>query len=403
MTGFWDGLFSGGKAEEELKEYQQKILKTPKNIHLWVKIGSLLEKMGNRMKALEAYRKASEQYARDGFLIQAIAVNKVILRLDPGQIQIHDELAKLYAQRGMSEEEKLERKAGGQISQEGAEKESPLPRIPLFSDLNQGELSRIMGKMQAKRFPEGTIICEEGQPGDSIFIISQGRASVYRENVRGKRVLLNELSTGDFFGEFGFFAGSKRQATVQALEDTEVLEITKRDLEEMLQEFPGISEVLFKFYKERVLNNLLAISPVFQSFSPSERTEILKVLHRDEWSEGTLVLREGDPGDCMYIIKRGEVEVFTTDALGKERILARLKEGDFFGEIALLTGKLRTASVRTLGPAELVRLDKKDFDPLLVRHPEVGKVLENFWHIRAENKSLALGIFQGQAAKEKMI
>ena len=123
----------------------------------------------------------------------------------------------------------------------------------------------------------------------------------------------------------------------------------------------------------------------------------------EEFPGGTLVLQEGEPGDCMYVIKRGEVEIFTADAQGKERILARLKEGDFFGEISLLTGKPRTASVRTLLPTELVRLKKNDFDPLLAKHPEASKVLENFWHIRLENKYLALGVFQSQAAKEKMI
>jgi len=96
------GLFFGDKYENEMKELQKKAVQDPKNLHLQVKIGDLLEKMGKRGEALEAYRKVSERYAKEGFLIQAIAVNKVILRLDSSQVKIHDQLAELYAKRAMA-------------------------------------------------------------------------------------------------------------------------------------------------------------------------------------------------------------------------------------------------------------------------------------------------------------
>lgn len=83
--------------------------------------------------------------------------------------------------------------------------------------------------------------------------------------------------------------------------------------------------------------------------------------------------------------------------------LARLKEGDFFGEISLLTGKPRTASVKVLQPAELVRLTKKDFDQITANHPEVVKILEESLHLRLGNKLKALGVFQDSPAKEGMV
>jgi len=395
------GLFSEGKYEKELKELQKKAVSDPKNLHIQVRIGDLLEKMGKRVRALEAYRKASDRYAQEGFLIQAIAINKVILRLDPSQVEIHDQLAELYAKRGLVVEETRERMAGAETEAEAEEK--GLPKIPLFSDLRREALTRVMERIQAKQFAKETVICKEGDPGDSIFIISHGNVSIFRLAKDGEKIRLNELKEGDFFGEFGFFADSRRQATVEALTDTTVLEITKQDLQEIIQEFPSVSQVLFKFYKERVLDTLLATSSLFKSFPPEERRQILGRVTMEKFSPGAMVLEEGAPGDSMYIIKKGEIEVFTHAPPGSPVTLTRLKEGDFFGEISLVTGRPRTASVKALQPVELVRLNKKDFDQIAANHPEVRKIVEQSIHLRLANKLKALGVSRDSPAKERMV
>lgn len=392
MAGFLSGFLFGGKYEKELKELRQKSDQDPKNLHLRVRMADLLEKMGRRSEAMEAYRSASEQYARNGFLIQAIAVNKVILRLDPGKSKIHDQIAELYAEWGKMREE-----FPGQVAGEGvaaAAEVRGVPTIPLFSDLKKEELSRVMDKIQAKRFDPGKAICREGDPGNSIYIISHGKVAVSRSHPSKGKMILNELKEGDFFGEFGFFSNSRRQATVEALADTEVLEITKEDLQKIIQEFPSVSQVLFKFYKERVLDNLLAASPLFQSFSPADRRQILDHLTQEEFPAGRTILEEGTPGDCLFIIKSGEVEVFTSDLKGEKLVLATLKEGDYFGEISLITGRPRSASVKVLRPVELVRLSKKDFDPIVAQHPETRKILEDSLQARLEEKLRMLGVFR---------
>jgi cAMP-dependent protein kinase regulator len=400
MAGLLRELFSGGKYEKELKELKRKALQDPKNHRLQVRIGDLLEKMGKRREALKIYRRVSERYARNGFLIQAIAVNKVILRLDPKETEIHDQIAELYARWGNAGEETQPWLQGGGMKDDVPPR---LPPIPLFSDMKRDELSRVMQKIEAKKFAPGEPICKEGDPGNSIFIISQGRVSVLRQAPGKGRIVLNELKEGDFFGEFGFFSNSRRQATVEALDGTEVLEISKEDLEEMIREYPGISRVLFKFYRERVLDTLLATSPLFQKFSSGERREILDHLSVEEFPEGAIVLEEGAPGDCLYMIKSGEVEVFTSDGKGGKLALANLKEGDYFGEISLISGRPRTASVRVLKPAELVRLSKLDFDQYLARRPEAMKVLEDSLQSRLESKLRMLGVFRNSPVKEGMI
>jgi cAMP-dependent protein kinase regulator len=401
MSGFLDKLFFGEKYEKELKDLEQKAAQEPKNLHLRVRIGDLLEKLGKRAEAIAAYQDVAREYAKKGMLIQAIALNKLILRLDPGRSKVHDEVAELYAQWGKPGEEipaHLETEAPPT-----AAKPVALPPIPLFSDLKREELSRVMEKIQARRFAQGKIVCREGDPGNSIYIISRGSVAITRKSPGKEKTVLNELKEGDFFGEFGFFSNARRQATVEALTETEVLEMTQGDLAKVIREFPGVSKVLFKFYKERVLDNLLAGSALFQTFSPEERHKILEAVKLEEFPAGTVVIEEGAPGECLYILKSGEVEVFASGSQKEKVILATLKEGDYFGEISLITGRPRTASVRTLKAAELVRLGKEDFDRIVALHPETLKVLEDSLQARLESKLRMLGVFRDSPAKEGMI
>jgi CRP-like cAMP-binding protein len=144
-------------------------------------------------------------------------------------------------------------------------------------------------------------------------------------------------------------------------------------------------------------------SSIFESFSPQERKQILGKFTMEEFPLGATVLQERASGDSLYIIKKGEVEVFTSTPQGAKVTLGRLKEGDFFGEIALLTGRPRTASVKVLQPAELVHLTKKDFDEITVGHPEVRRILEESLHLRLGDKLQALGVFRDSPAKEGMV
>ncbi len=84
-----------------------------------------------------------------------------------------------------------------------------------------------------------------------------------------------------------------------------------------------------------------------------------------------VIVREGDPGDKLYVIVRGRVTIGKRDASGEEKILAVLEDGDFFGEMALLEGGPRTASVRTLSFCTCLALARAPFLDLLAAYPEV--------------------------------
>lgn len=91
-----------------------------------------------------------------------------------------------------------------------------------------------------------------------------------------------------------------------------------------------------------------------------------------EFPAGEHVFREGDLGLEMYIIQEGEVEILKTSSDGGERRLAKLEQGDFFGEMAILEGLPRTASARAIRPCKLVMIDGSTFDQMLRKTPEIA-------------------------------
>jgi len=89
----------------------------------------------------------------------------------------------------------------------------------------------------------------------------------------------------------------------------------------------------------------------------------------------------------MYLIASGEVKVYTRSSgpSGGPLYLARLGEGDFFGEVSVLTGKPRTATITASQPTELLRLYKTKLDGTLSRHPGIRRVLDDFYKKRAKH------------------
>ena len=101
---------------------------------------------------------------------------------------------------------------------------------------------------------------------------------------------------------------------------------------------------------------------------------------------GDVVIHEGEVGDRFYLVARGKAEVFVTVGQAEKR-LAVLTDGDFFGEVALLSAAPRTASVRALQPSSFLTLAKRDFEELLEAHPEVREAVERVSAARAKKGS----------------
>ena len=107
---------------------------------------------------------------------------------------------------------------------------------------------------------------------------------------------------------------------------------------------------------------LLAEVPFFQLLDEHERLELAKQLDVVEMPKGQLIFSYGDPGESLFVIRKGEVEIFFKDDTGTRIVLEVGKPGSFFGELSLLDGGPRTASALVTADLEALRLDRAGLD-----------------------------------------
>jgi cAMP-dependent protein kinase regulator len=335
---------------------------------------------------LESYEQLAELWARKGLLVRAIALCKVILRLDPAHEPARLLLAELDARRmdpsappgpAVPRARFLEAAAGKGYS----EGQLP-PRASLLSRLGTRELLSMMETLQPRVFQQGECIVEEGQPGSSMFAIVEGSVEVVRTLKSGRRRTVAFLGEGEFFGEMSLLASTPRFATVKAFERTAVLELTREQLEQLLQRHPSVEDVLLGFHRERLLEDVLRGNPLFRSLTAEQREALARDFQICSRPAGTVLLEQGKEVDAFYLLLRGRCQVLHRHPDGSQVPLRTLGEGDMFGEIALLLGLAATATVCAETPCILLRLEWGSCERHLLSNPGVCEALSRMGNER---------------------
>ncbi len=163
--------------------------------------------------------------------------------------------------------------------------------------------------------------------------------------------------------------------------------------------------------------NPIASTPLFAALPPDEIQYLSGVLRQTSYPAGSILFREGDPGDRFSVITAGQVEIVKALDTPDERPLALLNPGEFIGEMSLFyRGRKRSASARALTPVQLLELTRADFDALLQRRPELALAImqamserlrnsENatIRDLQEKNRQLAQAFHQLQDAQAQLI
>ncbi len=121
---------------------------------------------------------------------------------------------------------------------------------------------------------------------------------------------------------------------------------------------------------------LLSRVPIFRRLSAPQVAALARLVTLERFASGDLIVREGEPGDRLYLVAQGHVEVVAEGAAGRARRLAELRDGDYFGEVALLRNTPRMASVRALSPTSTLVIARQPFLALLEATPELRAAFE---------------------------
>lgn len=129
----------------------------------------------------------------------------------------------------------------------------------------------------------------------------------------------------------------------------------------------------------------LQSSTLFSSFERDALVEIVASTELRSYDEGDIIVTEGEPGSSLFLIVGGRVKVFTRTDDGGNLQLAELGPGDFFGEVSLLSSKPRTATITARTQVTAIELDRANLDRIAENHPEVTRVLEDFYERRTQD------------------
>jgi uncharacterized membrane protein len=109
-----------------------------------------------------------------------------------------------------------------------------LKEVPLFDLLDEHERAELAAQLDVVRFPAGEIIYNYGDPGDAIYVVSEGEAELFLKNDTGERIVLEIAQRGDFFGELSMLDQGTRSASVVVTQDLSALRLERGDLEKFL-------------------------------------------------------------------------------------------------------------------------------------------------------------------------
>lgn len=276
--------------------------------------------------------------------------------------------------------------------------EQCLGTIPLFADLPPDVVSSVGQRLVLQHYPQGEPVFSQGDPGDSLYIIEMGEVKLASETAAGESTVA-WLEAGDFFGEMALLTGRTRSVKVQAMTDTNLWVLYKNDYDDLMVEHPAISVALGKVLSERLTAGFQEARPratptrmreihLLAELAEAELEDVTRRLQPVEHEAGDILFSQGEAGDRMYFIESGQVEV-RARTVGQRITLAQLGAGELVGEMALLSGKDRSATAQALTAVQLWALEKADFDELTLKHPRFVLAISRALSERLEATSVA--------------
>ncbi len=228
-------------------------------------------------------------------------------------------------------------------------------------------LARLAACATLRAFTPGSIIVNERRPLAFLMLILKGSVSLTLRDRAGHEVLIGILERGDCLGVATLFGDRFRGATARAETVCYLVQIRLADVQAILSSAPELERALRQIYQQRLVESTLGRVPLFSRLSPVERIHIARALRPMQYGRGAIVLQQGVTGDALYIVMSGQVVVEQNG-----QAIAYLEEGDFFGEMSLLTRQPHNADVRALTPVEALALPAQNLEDLLESQPELA-------------------------------
>ena len=235
--------------------------------------------------------------------------------------------------------------------------------VSILEDLSPLQMREFMLDSEVTPVRKGDVIFERNAAGSSLFGIAMGSVRVEIDPRDPSRAV--PVRSGSVFGEVGLISGRRRGATVKASEDTILVEIPRTAALKLMASVPAAKRALARISVERQLLQIFG-----SGLGPADVAEVVAQSEIKSVKAGEAIMTEGEEGLDIFVIRTGSMIVEKTIA-GKPVFLSYLPAGSYVGEMALIEGGQRNATVRAGIKSEVIKIPGEAFKALLVKRPNL--------------------------------
>ncbi len=237
--------------------------------------------------------------------------------------------------------------------------------IEVLREVSPLQLRELMLDSTARSFAPGEALFVRNDTGSSLFAIAEGSVLVEVDKDDPAKVV--PIGQGEIVGEVGLISGRRRGATVRAAGPVIAIELSRTAALKLMATVPAAGRAIERVSIERQLLQMFG-----SGLTREDVAEVVDLAEVQSVRAGEVVLNEGDAGTDIFVIRRGSMIV--EKAIGGRAVfLSYLPAGSYVGEMALLDGGLRVATVKAAIRSEVIRLPGEAFARLLTRKPDLRR------------------------------
>ncbi|MCF8197730.1 MAG: peptidase domain-containing ABC transporter [Sulfuritalea sp.] len=223
----------------------------------------------------------------------------------------------------------------------------------LFGALPEDLLDRVVAKLQLATFKLGESVLRQGQAGDSFYIVGSGKVRIVDERSENP-VTLAVLKRGDSFGEQALLYGKEVSATVRAAGNVVLYGLAAADFGALVDASPELRHRIDDASTRQREFNFLKTQNLLAGLTTAETAKLIDAIETVSLEPGAYLFHEGDPGDAMYLVRDGSLQI-VKESHG-DKLLGYKRAGDLLGEMALLHDQSRSAAAVAQEPTVALKL-----------------------------------------------
>ena len=235
----------------------------------------------------------------------------------------------------------------------------------MFSGLDDAEKNTVVDAMEEKKCSKKEVVIKEGDEGETLYVVAQGTLSCTKI-FPGKTdpEFLKKYEPGEAFGELALLYNAPRAATIFSDNESQLYALDRQTFNHIVKDAAIRRRTKYEEFLKKV--------DILKTMDDYERSQICEAFKDQKFEAGATIIKQGDEGRDMFFLVEGEAFASIMNE-GAEQEVKQYASGDYFGELALLSGDPRAANVKARTACSTVSMDRHAFKRMLGPLEEILK------------------------------